>query len=78
MIYNLINIIRFLCFVILYLHVCACMTNNNDCDFVSSSVYIILQNKGNWRISDREKEKESLVGINLRFIKVHEDQLHLL
>lgn len=44
------------------------MTNNNDCDFVSSSVYIILQNKGNWRISDREKEKESLVGINLRFI----------
>lgn len=61
MIYNI--IIRFLCFVILYL--CAFMTNNNDCDFVSSSVYIILQNKGNWRIKviERKKKKVSLVSI---------------
>lgn len=65
MIYNLINIIRFLCFVILYLHVCACMTNNNDCDFVSSSVHIILQNKGNWRIKviEGKEKKVSLVSI---------------
>lgn len=56
MIYNLINIFRFLCFFILY--ICACMTNNNACDFVSSSVHIILQNEGNWRIKVRGRERK--------------------
>lgn len=41
------------------------MTNNNDCHFVSSSVHIILQNKGNWRIKviEGKEKKVSLVSI---------------